>query len=229
MATMSVQDRTYWCAFQSACSRQSNDLGPLGERYQSFITVLDRVEQHLLLSYPARSPATGSGGVGACLYRQGGVPDRHYQGAARALGQRPGATPSVRLGEYPRAAQRSETLRAPCRGLHEALITVQDRRVTRRLEGREKATPNSSRQAQGVAEPLTLNVPQSCARHQAQRQGLSGILDRLQAAYRRGRRWDSAQLYLDLGLGKRQPSRDSVGYHDSGAGHQPVRPDGRGL
>ena len=41
--------------------------------------------------------------------RQGGVPDRHYQACKR------GATPSVRLGEYPRAAQRSDLLAGLCR------------------------------------------------------------------------------------------------------------------
>ena len=41
---------SYWCAFQEhLCSTIEEDLGPLGERYQSFITVLElvRVEQHL--------------------------------------------------------------------------------------------------------------------------------------------------------------------------------------
>ena len=41
---------SYWCAFQEHLfSTIEEDLGPLGERYQSFITVLElvRVEQHL--------------------------------------------------------------------------------------------------------------------------------------------------------------------------------------
>ena len=49
---MSLRARlsTYWCAFQEHLfSTIEEDLGPLGERYQSFITVLElvRVEQHL--------------------------------------------------------------------------------------------------------------------------------------------------------------------------------------
>ena len=49
---MSLRARlsTYWCAFQERLFPTiEQDLGPLGERYQSFITVLElvRVEQHL--------------------------------------------------------------------------------------------------------------------------------------------------------------------------------------
>ena len=49
---MSLRARlsTYWCAFQEHLFPTiEQDLGPLGERYQSFITVLElvRVEQHL--------------------------------------------------------------------------------------------------------------------------------------------------------------------------------------
>ena len=58
---------------------------------------------------------------------------------------------------------------------------------TRPIEG---LTPQPSPSAS--ERPKEPRLPR--ARHQAQRQGLSGILDRLQAAYRRGRRWDSARI-----------------------------------
>ena len=41
---------SFWCAFQEQLfATIEQDLGPLGERYESFITVLEfvRVEQHL--------------------------------------------------------------------------------------------------------------------------------------------------------------------------------------
>ena len=82
--SLRVRLSSYWCAFQEYLFPTIEAVGPLGERYQLFIAVLElvRVEQHALFSYPARSPATGSYGVGARLHRQGGVPDRHYQGTA---------------------------------------------------------------------------------------------------------------------------------------------------
>ena len=85
--SLRVRLSSYWCAFQEYLFPTIEaDLGPLGERYQLFITVLElvRVEQHLpcFRTLRGRPPATGSCGVGARLHRQGGVPDRHYQGTA---------------------------------------------------------------------------------------------------------------------------------------------------
>ena len=67
--SLRVRLSSYWCAFQEYLFPTIDDLGPLGERYQLFISSG--------WPYPARSPATGSYGVGARL-----VPDRHYQGTA---------------------------------------------------------------------------------------------------------------------------------------------------
>ena len=52
---------TYWCAFQEHLFPTiEQDLGPLGERYQSFITVLElvRVEQHLPWAPASRCSTT---------------------------------------------------------------------------------------------------------------------------------------------------------------------------
>ena len=54
---MSLRARlsTYWCTIQECLFPTiEQDLGPLGERYQSFITVLEfvRVEQHLPCGVP---------------------------------------------------------------------------------------------------------------------------------------------------------------------------------
>ena len=275
---MSLRARlsTYWCAFQEHLFPTiEQDLGPLGERYQSFITVLElvRVEQHL----PCCRSLRGRPQQDRAALARAFIAKAVFQiDTTRALRERLANDRALRrlcgwesIRALPSEATFSRAFAEFAEGalpsrLHEALITdtMQDQLVghvsrdATAIEGREKATPKPQQPAKpkrkrgrprkGEERPkepsrlerqqeMTLTEmlddlpPELCCRHQAQRQGLSGILDRLQAAYRRGRRWDSAQLYLDLGLGKRQPSRDSASHHDSGAGHQPVRPDGRGL
>ena len=84
--SLRVRLSSYWCAFQEYLFPIiEEDLGPLGERYQLFITVLEfvRVEQHLPCFRILRGrPQQDRCGDGARLHRQGGVPDRHYQGTA---------------------------------------------------------------------------------------------------------------------------------------------------
>ena len=272
---MSLRTRlsTYWCAFQERLFPTiEQDLGPLGERYQSFITVLElvRVEQHLpccrtlrgrpqqraalrVPSSPRRCSKSTLPGRCASAW-----PDRALRRlcgweSIRALPSE--ATFSRAFAEFAEGALPSR--------LHEALITdtMQEQLVghvsrdATAIEGREKATPKPQQPAKpkrkrgrprkGEERPkepsrlerqqeMTLtemldDLPQSCAvgtkrnakGYQESWIGYKLHIDAATVGFR--------SVVLDLGLGKRQPSRDSVGYHDSGAGHQPVRPDGRGL
>ena len=60
------------------------ELGPLGERYELFVTVLGfvQVEQFLTVpAWPAGAPAGGPCGAGTRLHRQGGVRHHNHPGA----------------------------------------------------------------------------------------------------------------------------------------------------
>ena len=83
----------------------AQDLGPLGERYQAFVRVVEfvRVERAAILACEAGRRTT----VVARAYRQGGV--RHHH--PRALVERPTGRPSVRL-EQCADPQRGDLL--PC-------------------------------------------------------------------------------------------------------------------
>ena len=72
----------------------------------------------------------------------------------------------------------------------------------RKGEERPKEPSRLQRQQQMTLTEMLDDLPDACdVGTKTQRQGLSGILDRLQAAYRRWRRRDSTQLYPDFGLG----------------------------
>ena len=277
---MSLRARlsTYWCAFQERLFPTiEQDLGPLGERYQSFITVLElvRVEQHL----PCCRTLRGRPQQDRAALARAFIAKAVFQiDTTRALRERLANDRALRrlcgwesIRALPSEATFSRAFAEFAEGalpsrLHEALITdtMQEQLVghvsrdATAIEGREKATPKPQQPAKpkrkrkrgrprkGEERPkepsrlerqqeMTLpemldDLPQSCAvgtKRNAKGYQESWIGYKLHIDAADG--WDSAQLYLDLGLGKRQPSRDSVGYHDSGAGHQPVRPDGRGL
>ena len=79
--SLRVRLSSYWCAFQEYLFPTIEaDLGPLGERYQLFITVLElvRVEQHLPCFRTLRGrPPCGARGIAKAVFA-----DRHYQGTA---------------------------------------------------------------------------------------------------------------------------------------------------
>ena len=78
----------YWYAFQQELfPRLESELGPMGERYEFFVTVLElvRVEAHLpyihgLVGRPAEGPC----GAGACIHSQASVRPSDDPGPDRA-------------------------------------------------------------------------------------------------------------------------------------------------
>ena len=66
----------YWYAFQQELfPRLESELGPMGERYELFVAVLELVRVEALLPYFRGGRAAGGGprGAGARLHSQGGV------------------------------------------------------------------------------------------------------------------------------------------------------------
>ena len=142
------------------------DLGPLGERYQLFITVLEfvRVEQHLPCCRSLRGrPQQDRAAMVRALYGQGGVPDR----TTRALLERLANDRALRrlcgwesIRAIPSEATFSRAFAGFAEGalpsrLHEALIehTMQEQLVghvsrdATAIEGREKPTPKPKQPA----------------------------------------------------------------------------------
>ena len=277
---MSLRARlsTYWCAFQEHLFPTiEQDLGPLGERYQSFITVLElvRVEQHL----PCCRTLRGRPQQDRAALARAFIAKAVFQiDTTRALRERLANDRALRrlcgwesIRALPSEATFSRAFAEFAEGalpsrLHEALITdtMQDQLVghvsrdATAIEGREKATPKPQQPAKPKPKPkrgrprkgeerpkepsrlerqqeMTLpemlaDLPQSCAvGTKRNAKGYQESWIGYQLHIDAGDGGISAQLYLDLGLGKRQPGRDSASHHDSGAGHQPVRPDGRGY
>ena len=90
----------YWSAFQAQLfPALEQDLGPLGERYQALVRVVEFVRvERLLPSLQLRGQAAERPcGRSARLHRQGGVRHHHHAGAHRAAGQRLDAAAPVRL------------------------------------------------------------------------------------------------------------------------------------
>ena len=240
---MSLRARlsTYWCAFQEHLFPTiEQDLGPLGERYQSFITVLElvRVEQHL----PCCRSLRGRPQQDRAALARAFIAKAVFQiDTTRALRERLANDRALRrlcgwesIRALPSEATFSRAFAEFAEGalpsrLHEALITdtMQEQLVghvsrdATAIEGREKATPKPQQPAKPKRKRGRPRKGEERPKEPSrlERQQEMTLPEMLQAAYRRGRRWDSAQLYLDLGLGKRQPSRDSASHHDSGAGN----------
>ena len=67
----------YWYAFQQELfPRLESELGPMGERYELFVAVLELVRVEALLPYfprPGRAAGGGPRGAGARLHSQGRV------------------------------------------------------------------------------------------------------------------------------------------------------------
>ena len=78
----------YWYAFQQELfPRLEGELGPMGERYELFVSVLELVRVEALLPYflgQVGRAGGESGGAGTRLHRQGGVRHSNDAGADRA-------------------------------------------------------------------------------------------------------------------------------------------------
>ena len=78
----------YWYAFQQELfPRLEGELGPMGERYELFVAVLELVRVEALLPYfrgQVGRPGGGPRGAGARLHSQGGVRHSDDAGADRA-------------------------------------------------------------------------------------------------------------------------------------------------
>ena len=165
---MSLRARlsTYWCAFQEHLFPTiEQDLGPLGERYQSFITVLElvRVEQHL----PCCRTLRGRPQQDRAALARAFIAKAVFQiDTTRALRERLANDRALRrlcgwesIRALPSEATFSRAFAEFAEGalpsrLHEALITdtMQEQLVghvsrdATAIEGREKATPKPSSQ-----------------------------------------------------------------------------------
>ena len=166
---MSLRARlsTYWCAFQEHLFPTiEQDLGPLGERYQSFITVLElvRVEQHL----PCCRTLRGRPQQDRAALARAFIAKAVFQiDTTRALRERLANDRALRrlcgwesIRALPSEATFSRAFAEFAEGalpsrLHEALITdtMQEQLVghvsrdATAIEGREKATPKPQQPA----------------------------------------------------------------------------------
>ena len=166
---MSLRARlsTYWCAFQERLFPTiEQDLGPLGERYQSFITVLElvRVEQHL----PCCRTLRGRPQQDRAALARAFIAKAVFQiDTTRALRERLANDRALRrlcgwesIRALPSEATFSRAFAEFAEGalpsrLHEALITdtMQEQLVghvsrdATAIEGREKATPKPQQPA----------------------------------------------------------------------------------
>ena len=166
---MSLRARlsTYWCAFQEHLFPTiEQDLGPLGERYQSFITVLElvRVEQHL----PCCRSLRGRPQQDRAALARAFIAKAVFQiDTTRALRERLANDRALRrlcgwesIRALPSEATFSRAFAEFAEGalpsrLHEALITdtMQEQLVghvsrdATAIEGREKATPKPQQPA----------------------------------------------------------------------------------
>ena len=158
---------SYWCAFQEHLfSTIEEDLGPLGERYQSFITVLElvRVEQHL----PCCRTLRGRPQQDRAALARAFIAKAVFQiDTTRALRERLANDRALRrlcgwesIRALPSEATFSRAFAEFAEGalpsrLHEALITdtMQDQLVghvsrdATAIEGREKPTPKPKQPA----------------------------------------------------------------------------------
>ena len=172
---MSLRARlsTYWCAFQEHLFPTiEQDLGPLGERYQSFITVLElvRVEQHL----PCCRSLRGRPQQDRAALARAFIAKAVFQiDTTRALRERLANDRALRrlcgwesIRALPSEATFSRAFAGFAEGalpsrLHEALITdtMQDQLVghvsrdATAIEGREKATPKPQQPAKPKPKP----------------------------------------------------------------------------
>ena len=166
---MSLRARlsTYWCAFQERLFPTiEQDLGPLGERYQSFITVLElvRVEQHL----PCCRTLRGRPQQDRAALARAFIAKAVFQiDTTRALRERLANDRALRrlcgwesIRALPSEATFSRAFAEFAEGalpsrLHEALITdtMQDQLVghvsrdATAIDGREKASPKPQQPA----------------------------------------------------------------------------------
>ena len=260
----------YWFAIQQELfPALKEELGPLGERYERLIAVLEfvRVERQLPYLHGLRGRPQEDRAALARAFIAKAV---FNITTTRALIERLTVDRPLRrlcgwssVREVPSEATFSRAFAAfadsalPSR-LHEALLekTMQDHLVghisrdSTAIEGREKPAPKPAqppapkrkrgRPRKGEQRPakpprrlqrqLEIPLPQMAADlptacdvgTKAQRQRASDIMDRLQAAYRRCRRRDSAQLHSDLGLTARQSGRHSPRCHERATGDQSV-------
>ena len=98
-------------------------------------------------------------------------------------------------------------------------------------EERPKDPTRLERQLAGMGTGEMVAGPAVGLRHrrQAQRQGPLGLVDRLQAAHRRGRRRHPCQLPPDIRVCARQPGGDPAGGDEPRAGRPSLRADGQRL
>ena len=232
----------HWFTFQRELFPWLEEaLGPLGERYERLVRVVElvRVEEWLPYSRGWRGrPLEDRAALARAFLAKAvldvpttrGLVERlRTEGLLRRLcgWKAAGGVPSE--ATFSRAFAEFAASDLPGR-LHEALL---DRRLKGHLAGHvsrdSTAIPGRESPAPKPAPTARPKRRRGRPRKNERRAKEPRRLERLQAAHRRHRRRHSGQLPADVSLGARQSGGDPAGAADRESGRQPVRPDGQRL